>query len=226
LSAQAPPFRNLTAKESAALAEGKSVFRQPLGWRDLSAPAGAPFSRDVEDMVRRLGANYLGEVILVLPRADNPDLLANLARALADVESHVGIPYWSRRHRKHFDLFDRVAVVERSGNETEGGLTADQLMEPFDLYRARHSWSLRDGRLSFRSENLTHIAYDGRNAVFPGQMVWRLEAYAEGGYWVLYGIGAVRAFDMFGLLRDRLSASFLGRIEAFFGHIYRKGLEP
>jgi len=57
-------------------------------------------------------------------------------------------------------------------------------------------------------------------------MVWRLEAYAEGDRWILYGIGAVKAFDMFGLLRDRLSASFMGRIEAFFGYMYKKGVEP
>ena len=60
----------------------------------------------------------------------------------------------------------------------------------------------------------------------PGDMVWRLEAYAEEDRWILYGIGAVKAFDMLGLLRDRLSESFMGRIEAFFGYMYKKGVEP
>lgn len=226
--AQAQPqlFRNLSSEEAAAVSSGKSVFRQPAGWKDLSVPAAAPFAKDIEETVRKLGANYIGEVVLVLPKAANPDLLADLARALADVESHVGIPYWSRRHKRYFDLFDRVKVLERTGTGSEGGLTADQHMEPFDDYRARYSWSLRGDRLSFLSTNLTHLSYDGKKAVSPGEMVWRLEAYTEGDRWILYGIGAVKAFDMFGLLRDRLSASFMGRIEAFFGYMYKKGVEP
>jgi len=225
LSAQPQPFRNLSAGEAAAVAAGKSVFRQPSGWKDLSVPAAAPFAKDIEETVRKLGANYIGEVVLVLPKAANPDLLAILARNLADVESHVGIPYWSRRYKKNFDLFTWVKVLERTGTESEGGLASEQYMKPFDPYRARYSWSLRGDRLSFLSTNLSHLSYDGRKAVSPGDMIWRLEAYAEGDRWVLYGIGAVKAFDMLGLLRDRLSESFMGRIEAFFGYMYGKGVE-
>lgn len=224
--AQPQPFRNLTAEEAAVVYSGKSVFRQMSGWKDLSVPAGAPFAKDIEETVRKLGANYIGEVVLVLPKAANPDLLAVLARNLADVESHEGIPYWSRRYKKNFDLFTWVKVLERSGTESEGGLSSEQYMKPFDPYRARYSWSLKGERLSFLSTNLSHLSYDGRKAVSPGDMVWRLEAYAEGDRWVLYGIGAVKAFDMLGLLRDRLSESFMGRIEAFFGYMYKRGLEP
>lgn len=226
ISAQPQPFRNLSSEEAASVSAGESVFRRPSGWKDLSVPAAAPFAEDIEETVRKLGANYIGEVVLVLPQAANPDLLAVLARSLADVEGHVGIPYWSRRYQKNFDLFTWVKVLERSGTESEGGLSSEQYMKPFDPYRARYSWSLRGDRLSFLSTNLSHLSYDGRKAVSPGGMVWRLEAYAEGDRWILYGIGAVKAFDMLGLLRDRLSESFMGRIEAFFGYIYKKGLEP
>lgn len=225
-AAQPLPFKNLSAEETSALTEGKSVFRQPSGWKDLSVPSAAPFAKDIEDTVRKLGANYLGEVVMVLPKAANPELLINLSRSLADVESHTSIPYWSRRYKKYFDLYTRVTVVERTGTADEGGLTADLYMKPFDDFRARYTWSLRGDRLSFLSTNLTHLSYDGKKAVTPGDMVWRMEAYADGDRWVLYGVGAVKAFDMFGLLRDRLSESFMGRIEAFFGYMYEKGLEP
>ncbi len=225
-SAQPQPFRNLSSEEAAAVSAGKSVFRQPAGWKDLSVPAAAPFAKDIEDTGRKLGGNYIGEVVLGLPKAANPDLLAILARNLADVESHVGIPYWSRRYKKNFDLFTWVKVLERTGGEPEGGLSSEQYMKPFDPYRARYSWSLQGDRLAFLSTNLTHLSYDGKKAVAPGEMVWRLEVYAEGDRWVLYGIGAVKAFDMLGLLRDRLSESFMGRIEAFFGYMYKQGVEP
>lgn len=222
LAAQAVPFRNLSPSEKEALSRGESVFRQPNVWKELSVPPGAPFGKEISDEVRRLGANYIGEVIMMTPRSANPGLLSALVRDLQDVEGHVGIPYWSKRHKRYYDLFDKVAILQRSGAEDEGELTAEQHMEPFDDYRSRYAWSLRGDRLSFFSTNLTHLAYNGRKAVSPGDMVWRLEAYADGDFWVLYGIGAVKAFDMFGLIRDRLSASFMGRIEAFFGYMYGK----
>lgn len=220
--AQAQPqlFRNLSSEEAAAVSSGKSVFRQPSGWKDLSVPAAAPFAKDIEETVRKLGANYIGEVVLVLPKTANPDLLAVLVRNLADVESHVGIPYWSVRNQEYFDLYSRAKVTERTGIWVEGGLTADLYMKPFDEYRARYDWSLRGDRLSFSSVNLTQLSYRGRKAVNSRDMVWRMEAYAVGDHWILYGVGAVKAFDMLGLLRDRLSESFMGRIEAFFGYMY------
>jgi hypothetical protein len=33
----------------------------------------------------------------------------------------------------------------------------------------------------------------------------------------------VKAFDMFGLLHDRLSVSFMGRIEAFYSSLFGEG---
>ena len=223
---QEVPFGNLTETEKASILRGRSIFRQPRVWAELSVPPGAPFAKELKEAVRKQGANYIGEVIMMVSRSENPDLLAGLVRDLADVERHVGIPYWSKRNKHYYDLFDKMVILQRSGTETAGELTAEQHMEPFDDYRSRYSWSLNGDRLSFLSTNLTHLAYGGRKAVSPGNMVWRLEAYADGDRWVLYGIGAVRAFDMFGLLRDRLSASFMGRIEAFFGYMYGKGVEP
>ena len=226
LYAQDLLFDRLTEPEKAALRRGESVFRRPNVWAELSVPPSAPFAKDLKAEVRKLGANYIGEVIMLVPKAANPDLLSRLVRDLQDVESHVGIPYWSKRYEKYFDLFDRVKILERSGTAERGSLTAEEHMSPFDDYRARYEWKLEGGRLSFFSTNETHLSYDGRKAVSPGQMIWRLEAYEDGDRWVLYGIGAVKAFDMLGLLRDRLSASFMGRIEAFFGHMYENSLEP
>lgn len=220
--AQESPFKNLIPEEKAAIQRGESVFRQPRVWAELSVPPSAPFAKDIEESVRKLGANYIGEVIMTVPKASDPGLLTRLIRDLQDVERHVGIPYWSKRHKRYYDLFDKVTILQRSGAESEGTLTAEEHMEPFDDYTARYSWSLSGERLSFFSTNLTHLAYNGKKAVSPGNMVWRMEAYPDGDRWVLYGIGAVKAFDMLGLLRDRLSASFMGRIEAFFGYMYGK----
>jgi hypothetical protein len=186
-------------------------------WAELSVPPSAPFAKDLKAEVRKLGANYIGEVIMLVPKSANPDLLSRLVRDLQDVESHVGIPYWSKRYEKYFDLFDRVKILERSGTAERGSLTAEEHMSPFDDYRARYEWKLEGGRLSFFSTNETHLSYDGRKAVSPGQMIWRLEAYENGDAGCCTAKARSKPSTWLGLLLDRLSASFMGRIEASSG---------
>jgi hypothetical protein len=221
----AQPFARLDEAETAALARGETVFREASGWKDLAVPPDAPFASSLIEETRKSGANYIGEVLMVLPRTGATEALpARLAAALSDVEGYVGISYYSKKNRQTYKLFDRMKVIERSGSAAAGRVRAEQHMEPFSAYEAGYEWSSTPASVSFRSENLTPLSYKGTKAVSPGTMVWRLEAYAAGDSWVLYGIGRVKAFDMLGILRDRLSASFMGRIQAFFGSMYEKGM--
>lgn len=223
LGAAAQPastFRNLSPEDAAALAAGGVVFRQPDGWKDLSVPAVAPFYKDIEDTVRKGGHNYIGEVLLVLPAASADALIPELQKRLADVEHYAGIPYWSRRQETFYDLFDWVRATGGRRTALSASITALQYMKPFGEYESRYEWEFRPDSLYFSGVNTSDLSYDGIKAVKPGNMIWRFHAYKSGSHWVFYGLGAVKAFDMFGLLRDRLSASFMGRIEAFFKHAY------
>jgi hypothetical protein len=64
--------------------------------------------------------------------------------------------------------------------------------------------------------------YKSFSAVSPGNMVWYLYGFPQDGAMCLYGVGAVKTFDLFGLLGDRLKTSFMGRIQAFFSYHYGK----
>ena len=217
------PFSRLPAAESAAILRGESIFRQPSGWRELALPAGAPFAQELTEETRKSGANYIGEVLMVLPwNATTAGLPGSLALLLGEVEKHVGIPYYSVRNKETYPLYDKAVILERSTDATKGKLIALLHMEPFSDYRASYVWTVRSDGLSFRSENLSPLEYRKTKAVATGDLVWRLEAYVSGEQWILYGIGRVKAFDMFGLLRDRLSASFTGRIEAFYSSIFAR----
>lgn len=213
-------FRNLSEDERASLSRGEAVFRQPEGWKDLSVPAAAPFYRETEDAVRKGGYNYLGEVLLMMRRAEGDAAIPAMTARLRDVERYAGIPYWSTRQQTWYDLFDWVRVVSGTRTESLGSLEARQFMNPFGEYGSRYEWSFAPTDLSFSGVNTTALSYDGIKAVSPGNMIWRFRAYIQGDYWVFYGLGGVKAFDLFGALRDRLSASFMGRIEAFFRHAY------
>jgi hypothetical protein len=219
----AAAFRNLSAEESRALATGQTLFRQPSNWRGLSMPADAPFYKEIEDELRKGGHNYVGEVIMVLPRERAEALIPMLREKLLNFEGYAGIPYWSHRQERFYDLFDwvRVSVGPSPGTRGAAGKAETlQYMEPFGEYGSAYEWDFGPAALRFAGVNTSALSYDGVRAVAPGNLIWRLRAYRSGEHWVFYGLGAVKAFDMLGLLRDRLSASFMGRIEAFFKYAY------
>ena len=49
--------------------------------------------------------------------------------------------------------------------------------------------------------------------------------FPKDGATFLYGVGAVKTFDLLGLFGERLRTSFMGRIQAFFSYIYQKRTE-
>lgn len=178
-------FRNLTEQEARQLAAGQSIFRQPDNWRGLAVPASASFYKEIEDTVRRVGHNYIGEVILVLPKAQADALLPRLRERLLDFEGYAGIPYWSQRKEKYYELFDWVRATKGpvAGNRgAKGSLETLQFMEPFGEYGSVYQWDFRDGSLFFSGENTSHLSYDGIKAVSPGNLIWRLGAYRQGDF--------------------------------------------
>jgi hypothetical protein len=213
-------FRNLNEKERMALATGHSVFRQPSGWRNLSMPVTAPYFNELEDWVRRSGANYLGEVILLLSREQAEAVLPEIMARLRNVEGYAGIPYWSSQFQVYYDLFEWLRVVGGSRGMNQGTVDAVQYMKPFGEYSSTYKWLFSPLEMVFSGINTTALSYQGVKAVAPGNMNWILRAWSHDNWWLFYGLGCVKAFDLFGTLRTRLSVSFMGRIEAFFRYAY------
>jgi len=213
-------FRNLVPEELLALSQGQTVFRQPDNWKDLSIPVAATFYREIEETIRKGGHNYIGEVILVLPNDQAEELLPVLKERLLDFEGYAGIPYQARRSKRWYDLFDYVKEVGGSRNTTGGMVEVLQFMEPFGEYGSTFEWTIKPDSVAYTGRNTSSLSYKGVRAVSPGNLIWRFHAYPVDGHWVFYGLGAVKAFDLFGTLHDRLSASFMARIEAFFRHVY------
>lgn len=219
-------FQGFSESERATLDQGRALIRQASSARSLSLAAPGDFADEIRNCVRSLDANYIGEVIMVVPAgAASPGFLQALSKDLANVEGYVGIPYWSKQNNRTYDLFNKMKIVERTTQTAGQTVVADQHMEPFDAYRARYSYELEGVELHFRSENLTTISYKGFNAVSPGNMVWYLYGFPQESAMCLYGVGAVKTFDLFGLFGDRLKTSFMGPIQAFFSYLYRKRVE-
>ena len=216
------PFKGLSDQEQATIRAGKALIRQTGSAQSLSLAVQSLFADEIRRRIRSLKANYVGEVIMAMPAGAGSAALQGLARDLSDVEGYVGIPYWSKRQNRRYDLFDQITVMQRTRQPSGETVVAQQHMEPFSQYQALYSYELIGPELHFRSENTSQISYRGFDAVSSGNMVWYLYGFSEQGVTFLYGVGAVKAFDMFGLFEDRIRTSFMGRIQAFFSYMYGK----
>ncbi len=212
----------LSAQESASLIKGEALIRE------VGAPsklALSPFDAEAEAIrkgVAQLNPNYLTEVIALVPFEAGAGQTEKLAAALSDLEGYVGIPYWSVSMQKTYDLFDKMTILSKKPIPGGAYIEAEQHMKPFDDYKASYEYRVGADALVFRSVNLSHLSYKGFRSVSPGGMKWFLYVFHSSGFLVYYGVGAVRAFDMLGLIRDRLEVSFVGRVGAFFDHMYTR----
>jgi hypothetical protein len=216
----AQPAFVLGDADKAQLDSGHAVIHEVKEPRDLSLKASGAIADELRSRVAALRPNYLSEVVFAAPRRDGA--MDGLAAALSDVKGYVGIRYWSKRNETWYDLFDKMDV--RSRTKADGSETIEtwQHMEPFSDYGCRYTCRTLvpapggESELFFLCENTTSISFNGISAVSAGNMVWMLYAFPEGDRILFYGVGAVRAFDMFGVIRDRLQVSFMGRVESFF----------
>lgn len=211
----AGPFAGLSAAEEAALARGEALVRTPSGASRLSPPEGAPGAGELLESMQRLKPNYLVEVIAVV-RGGDPAVLDRLASALSSPEGWVGIPYFSKRHDRTYDLYDLSAATSRSRLPDGESFEARHHMQPFENYTARYELKRTAESLVFSGATTSPLVYKGVRATGPGDLQWRILAWKGPDAWYFYGVGAVRAFDLFGAARERLEPSFIGRTEAFF----------
>jgi len=213
-------FNNLDATGISILNSGKTLFREPKNWNDLSIPASAPFYGEVQEMVRKVNPNYIGEVLLLMPRDKASIILPGVLDRLLAFEHYAGVPYWSKQRSRYYNLFDWVKITSDLKMGTIGSVETRQYMKPFGEYGSTYVWSLSEKSILFSGINTTTLSYDAIKAVSPGNMVWQLNAYIVDDYWLFYGLGTVKAFDLFGAMRERLTTSLMGRIEAFFRYVY------
>lgn len=220
-------FTDLSLEDTETLLRGEPLIRSIRSPARMGLAAKGSAAYEVRERIASLKPNYLTELMLVIDAGSESGVSAHLDRlvaALADVERYVKIPYWSRKNQTTYDLFDRMTILSRTPRRGGEQIEVLQHMEPFDDFKARYEYRREGGELRFSSSSAETIVYSYMkfSAVAPGNMLWELYAFRDGANLVVYGIGAVKAFDMMGLFRDRLEPSFMGRIEAFFLHVARR----
>ena len=196
LSAQV--FNNkLTSDEQQRLANGELVIRNIGKAKNISINGVNDTLSKTIDTIKDLNPSYLAEVIRMVPYAGNEDLLEKLRPIILNVEDYVGIPYYSERHERYYDLYSSVEIKsQRVADSTATNMA---------------------------NTNLNNLKYhDGITVVKNKCMKSIVSVFRVGDSWVLYGIGGVKAPSIF-FLRDRVETSFMNRIKTmcsyFFEHL-------
>lgn len=211
----------LTASEKASLEKGETVIRNLKSVKYFSITSSDENLVKAQELVKSVKPAYLAEVIQVIPCAGNENLPKKLSGLVMEISSYAGIPYWSERHERWYDLYSSATVTSSSTAGNVQNATADLVMEPFGLIKTSISCETTANSLYYVSTNDNTLKYEGFTCVKPGKMKSVVCVFKDGDNWILYGIGAVNAPDLF-FLRDRIETSFMNRIKTFCSFFFKK----
>ncbi|MBP5520554.1 MAG: hypothetical protein J6X84_08255 [Treponema sp.] len=174
--------------------------------------------------IKDLNPKYLAEVIQIKPYEGNEDLPERLEALLNNVPEYAGIPYYSERHDKWYNLYDSAEIIETLESEDGKSKTikADLEMEPFDIVKETINIYKDEQSILYSAVNTNKLRYlDKFDCIKPEKLKICILLFRDGDNWVLYGIGGVNA-PRVPLLTERIQTSFINRIKTFCSFIFKK----
>lgn len=217
------PFNSKLSKEEInKLKQGEILIRNIDYEKNMCLESKNPLATELRASIKSLSPKYLAEVIQIKPYSGNEDLPEKLEDLLLNISDYAGIPYWSVRHQKFFDLYTSAEIkqVENDGNKTK--IFADLIMDPFGTVNESIIIKKNTDEIFYFSENLNTLNYFGKfDCVSPKKMNMDILLFRDGENWILYGIGGVKA-PRIPFLIERIETSFIGRIKTFCEYIFQK----
>ena len=222
-SLTALPFNNkLTSSEADKLKNGEVLIR------NIDYPKYMCISGESEAITKVLGTinatnpNYLAEVIQIKPVEGNEDLPQQIRAALENIQDYAGIPYWSERNQRYFDLYSTAKINNRTEvSSTVTKIDAELFMEPFGTILQPITIEQTEDYLFYESTNSNVLTFEGIKVVKPYAMKSAIILFKDGDNWILYGVGGVKA-PRVPFLTQRIETSFINRIKTFCGFVFTK----
>lgn len=217
------PFnKKLSEKDKQALLEGKIVIRSIDKYSNMSLESDNAGAIKLKEKIKKLGPNYLAEIIQIKPYKGNEDLPEKIYKVLSNIPEYKGIPYWSERHNRYFELYDEAEIIQRfdEGSNFEK-ILAKLNMEPFGEIFTPIAIERNENYILYVSTNNNNMKYKGFNCVGKGKMQSNIVLFRDGDNWILYGAGGVDALKIF-FLQDRIETSFINRIKSFCNFVFTK----
>jgi hypothetical protein len=216
------PFnQNLSKEELAKLEKGEVIIRNTGSIKNICLESDNEKVQQALKVIRDLDPSYLAEVIQIRPVTANEHIITELKPILTDIPAYIGIPYWSERHQKFFDLYSDGKIISRKDTGNTSSIHAILTMSPFGDIDTDISIDTSGDFLFYRNTNLNDLYYDKIKCVRQQNMKSIITVFKDGNNWILYGLGGVEAPKVF-FLKNRIEVSFMNRIKTFCNFVFKK----
>ena len=220
--------QKLTAEEHIKLENGEVLIRNITYQKNMCL--NKDFNADCEALneeIKQLSPKYLAEIIQIKPYKGNENLPEVLTELLYNVSDYVGIPYYSERSEKWYNLYDFAEIQNEKLISSNAVKTTKELevifeMEPFGNVYETINLTQTKNSVYYSSINTNKLRYkDEFDCVWPKKLKICIILFRDGDNWVLYGIGGVNA-PRIPFFTDRIETSFINRIKTFCNYIFTK----
>ena len=220
--------KNMTAEEQKTLDRGEVLIKNIAYQKNMSL--NKDFNEDTQALteeIKQLNPKYLAEIIQIKPYKGNENLPEVLTELLYNVSDYKGIPYYSERNKKYYNLYDsaeiqKETIITQNTYKTSKELEALFVMEPFDKVYETINLTQTSNSVYYSSINTNKLRYkDEFDCVWPKKLKICIILFRDGDNWVLYGIGGVNA-PRIPFFTERIETSFINRIKTFCSFIFSK----
>lgn len=178
-------------------------------------------SQKIVTNVKNFNPKYLAEVIIVKDYKGNEDLPKRMSALLNNIDDYAGIPYWSERNQKYYDLYSSSTITSKKTDGNKTTISADLIMEPFGLLQETIVCEHNKENLLYTAENTNDLKYSGITCVGKGKFKVYIYCVHKDDKWIIYGIGGVNAPHI-PFMTDRIRTSFINRVKTFCTFIFKK----
>lgn len=218
----------LTVDEQKKLDKGEVLIKNIAYQKNMCL--NNDFNSDTQtltDEIKQLNPKYLAEIIQIKPYKGNENLPKVLTGLLYNVSEYKGIPYFSERRQKYFNLYDsaeiqKEKIISSNATSTVKELEAVFEMEPFGTVYETINLTQTNNSVYYSSINTNKLRYkDEFDCVWPRKLKICILLFRDGDNWILYGIGGVNA-PRIPFFTERIETSFINRIKTFCSFIFSK----
>lgn len=227
-SASAASFFNkyLSTSDRQKIENGEVVILNTGNTKKICLDTDNKAAAKLIQTMQALKPAYFAEVIQVKPYKGNENLVELIKNELLNVEGYAGIPYWSVRHERYYDLYDWAKVISRQDKGQNIDMKIKAYMSPFGEVGMDVTVEQIGTSLFYMFSNNTKMYYEDKFKVTdPQGMKSGIVVFRDGENWILYGAGGVDALSLF-FLRDRVETSFINRIKSFTAYFINKVDQP
>jgi hypothetical protein len=219
---------NLSTQDRRELLSAGSIEQYIENHRQIAYVPDHPLADRISDTVGTVRPNVISEQIVLVRTRIAPDELLSLFNSLRRISNLANLRYENERKDTTHDLFRESYAVDNADSReriddpvvteipTRDEIQVVQGLPPFGTVLSTYTYVSEGGAFLFSGTNQDTLNYRGVPVVQSGNMITTILVIAGEDYLLMYGIGAVRAFKMFGLLDDRIEAAFSGRTEGLF----------